>query len=152
MLACAYSMIWITFVSMDDAGGHRLGSTSLFMQEGTAPTVWKNILPTPQTHWLNSTIFPEWFGTLHFSSQCLWEPEDTAFQEARQQQSAAGNSWLSQTSPSDLPAAGSDECHSKAALSLAPVPSLWTLLYFRVNALSQNKVYVGKDAVREIWT
>lgn len=73
-----------------------------------------------------------------FPSQCLWEPEDTAFQEARQQQSAAENSWLSGISPSDLPAAGSAEYHSKAALSLAPVSSLLTLLYFRVNAVSQN--------------
>lgn len=38
--------------------------------------------------------------------------------EARQQQSAAGNRWLSQTFLSGLPAAGSDECYSKAAVML----------------------------------
>lgn len=82
-----------------------------------------------------------------FLSQCLWEPEDAVSQEARQQQSAAGNSWLSQASLSDLPAAGSAECHSKAAPSLAPVPSLLTLLCFTLSVLSQNKVYVGRAAM-----
>lgn len=85
-----------------------------------------------------------------FVSQCLWEPEDVS-QEVRQQQSAAGNSWLSQTSLSDLPAAGSAECCSKAALSLAPVPLVLTLLYFRAGALSQKKVRMGRNAMRENW-
>lgn len=65
-----------------------------------------------------------------FLSQCLWEPEDAVSQEAIQQLEAAGNSWLSQMSLSDLPAAGSAEYNSKAVLSLAPVPLLLTLLYF----------------------
>lgn len=100
--------------------GHRLGSLSLFVQGGTASMGGKeNIFPIPQTYWLSSTIFSEWFGTSHFSLSVLVGTRRCISQEARQQQSAAGNSWLSQTSLSDLPAAGSAESHSKAALSLS---------------------------------
>lgn len=147
-MACAFSIIWITFVPMDDAGGHRWGKPSLFVQGGTASVRREeNILPTPQTYWLDSTIFPEWFGTSHFSLSACGNQKMLS-QEGRQQQPAAGNSWLSQTLLNDLPAAGSAECHSKATLSLASVPSLLTLFYFRGSELSQNKIYMGRDGMR----
>lgn len=126
MLACAYSMMWITFVPVGDAGGHRLGSPSLFLQGGRASMGGKeNILPTRQTYWLDSTVFPEWFGTSHF---CLSVLVGTRRCYLPRSKTAAGNSWLSQMSLSHLPAAGSAEGHSKAALSLAPVPLLLILL------------------------
>lgn len=134
-MACAYSMMWITFVPVGDAGGHRLGSSILFLQGRRASMGGKeNILPTPQTYWLDSTIFPERFGTSHF---CLSVLVGTRRCYLPRSKAAAGNSWLSQMSLSHLPAAGFAEGHSKAALSLALVPFLLTLLSVSSNILDQ---------------
>lgn len=91
MLACAYSMIWIMFIPMGDAGGHRLESPSLFMWRGTASVEGKqNILPTPQTYWPDSTIFTEWFGTSHFSLSVLVRTRRCCLPRSNV---AAGSSW-----------------------------------------------------------
>ena len=91
MLAYAYSMIRIMFVPVGDAGGHRLGNPSLFMQGGTASMGGKEgILPSPQTYWLDSTIFLEWFGTSRFSLSVLVGTRRCCLPRSK---TAAASSW-----------------------------------------------------------
>ena len=94
MLACAYSMIRILFVPLGDAGRHRLGSPSLFMQGGTVSVGGKgNILATPQTYWLDSTVFPEWLGTSNFSLLVLLGTRRCCLPRSK---TAAVSSWKQQ--------------------------------------------------------
>lgn len=65
-------------------------------------------------------------------------------QKAIEQQSAAGNSWVSQMSLSNTPAAGSVEF--RTSLSLLPLPLLMILLYFRV--FSEHSI---RDGLKENW-
>lgn len=62
MLAYAYSMIWIMSVPMVAKRGTDWEAEPIHATESK-----EIILSTPQTHWLYSAVFTEWFGTSRFS-------------------------------------------------------------------------------------
>lgn len=80
------------FMAVQGEGEHREGNSSLFMEGGATLAGGKeNILHSPKLYWLNSTVFPERFGTPHFFSFNVFRNQKMLPKSSSQQLETAGS-------------------------------------------------------------